>query len=400
MTALLQNVLPFLLVITLIVTVHELGHFLVARAFGVAVDRFSIGFGRALVSWRDRAGVEWRIAWLPLGGYVRFAGDENIASVPDQKDLAVMRMAIVAKEGPGAERKYLHFKPLWQRALIVIAGPAANFLLSILLFAIVIASFGVAVSSSRIHAVTPGSAAARAGFRPGDSVVRADQRSIRGFEDIELYVQSRAGTPIQFTVERAGRIVRFVATPGSFSTPSPFGGSQTIGRLGLESEPTRFEHVGPIKALALGGARTWEITGDTLDYLGRLVTGQVNANQLHSWLGIAHASGAFTRQAIQVSHDETPGVVIANIAGALISFSALLSVSVGLLNLLPIPVLDGGHLIFYAYEWVARRPARASVQAAGYRVGLALLVGLMLFATFNDLRQLRVIHFLLGSLFS
>jgi regulator of sigma E protease len=400
MTAVLQNVIPFLLVITLIVTVHELGHFLVARAFGVAVDRFSIGFGRALVSWRDRAGVEWRIAWLPLGGYVRFAGDENIASVPDQKDLAVMRTAIVAKEGPGAERKYLHFKPLWQRAAIVVAGPVANFLLSIFLFGIVILSFGVAVSTSRIHAVVAGSAAASAGFKPQDVVVRADQKPISGFEDLQFYTQSRALKPIAFTVERAGRLVQLTATPGAKQTSSPFGGSQTIGVLGLESDPARVEHVGPVRAFALATVRTWAVAVDTLDYLGRLVTGQVDANQLHSWLGIAHASGAFTRQAILVSHDEQPGVVIANIAGALISFSALLSVSVGLLNLLPIPVLDGGHLIFYAYEWVARRPPRASVQAAGYRVGLALLVGLMLFATFNDLRQLRVIHFLLGSLFS
>ncbi len=400
MIAILQNVVPFLLVITLIVTVHEFGHFLVARAFGVAVDRFSIGFGPALLSWRDRSGIEWRIAWLPLGGYVRFAGDENAASVPDQNDLAQMRSAIIAREGAGAERKYLHFKPLWQRALIVAAGPAANFLLSILLFAILFVSFGVEVSTPGVQSVVPGSAAATAGFLPGDRVIRADQKPIKDFDDLHLYTQARAGTPIHFTVERAGREVQLTATPRSRQEASLFGGAQSVGSLGLQSYPIRLERVGPIGALGQATVRTWTIAVDTLDYLGLLVTGQVNANQLHSWLGIAHASGALTRQAISVSHDQRPGVIVATVAGALIELSALLSVSVGLLNLMPIPILDGGHLVFYAYEWVVRRPPRASIQAAGYRVGLALLVGLMLFATFNDLRQLRVIHFLLGGLFS
>jgi regulator of sigma E protease len=230
-------------------------------------------------------------------------------------------------------------------------------------------------------------------------VVRADHRSINSFDDLQLYTQTRAGTPILFTVERGGRDVQLSATPAAVKTPSPFGGSQTIGMLGLTSY-AHVERLSPIRAVALAAARTWQVTGDTLDYLGRIVTGRANASQLHSILGMAHASGAFTRQAIAVTHNQEPAIVAATIADVLLQFTAVLSVSVGLLNLMPIPILDGGHLLFYAYEWVARRPPRASVQAAGYRVGLALLVGLMLFATFNDLRQLRVIHFLLGSLFS
>ncbi|MGI8841213.1 MAG: M50 family metallopeptidase [Caulobacteraceae bacterium] len=401
MMAFLQNatfyVLPFLLVITVVVTVHELGHFFTARVFGVAIDRFSIGFGRAIVSWRDKGGIEWRIGWLPLGGYVRFAGDENAASVPDHADLATMRAAIVEREGPGAEKKYLHFKPLWQRALIVAAGPAANFALAVALFSICLALFGQPVSATRVE-VDPAGAAAHAGFRSGDVLLSADGRPMRSFEDVQLYVQVRAGALIDFTVGRAGRRLHLLVRPAAAQVPSPFGGVTTIGRLGLTAPLGPPRRYGPIGALRMGLVKTSEVTGATLFYLGRIVTGQVGADQLHSFMGIAHASGAITKQAVVMARGAGVSWVIAA-AFSLAQLAALLSVSVGLLNLLPIPVLDGGHLLFYAYEGVVRRPLRASVQAAGYRVGLALLVGFMLFATWNDLRGLRVLHFF-GSLFS
>jgi regulator of sigma E protease len=401
MMAFLQNavfyVLPFLLVITVIVTIHELGHFVTARAFGVAIDRFSIGFGRALLSRRDRGGVEWRVGWLPLGGYVRFAGDENAASVPDKVDLATMRAEIVEREGVGAENKYLPFKPLWQRALIVVAGPAANFLLAAILFSIGFAVFGQPLSTTRVD-VVPAGAAANAGFQNGDVLLAADGRPMRSFEDVQFYVQFRAGAPIDFTVGRGGRHLQLIARPTAFRVPSPFGGVETIGRLGLSAPLGKLQRYGPLEAVGMGAAKTLDVTATTLFYLGRIVTGQVGADQLHSFIGIAHASGAMTKQAVSIAHDARVSWVVAT-AFFLIQLAALLSVSVGLLNLLPIPVLDGGHLLFYAYEWVARRPLQANVQAAGYRVGLALLVGLMLFATWNDLQRLRVFHFF-GSLFS
>ena len=401
MMAFLQNatyyVLPFLLVITVIVTIHELGHFVTARAFGVAIDRFSIGFGRPLLSWKDRGGVEWRIGWLPLGGYVRFAGDDNAASVPDQGDLATMRAAIVEREGLDAEKKYLHFKPLWQRALIVSAGPAANFLLAVALFSLGFAIFGQPVSTTRVE-VVPASAAAKAGFQTGDVLLRADGRPMRNFEDVQFYVQFRAGAPIDFTVERAGRPLHLVVRPAAVQVPSPFGGVETVGRLGLTAPLGKLQRYGPLEALGMGLAKTGDVTTTTIFYLGRIVSGQVGADQLHSFIGIAHASGAITKQAIAAAHSARISWMVAT-AFFLIQLAALLSVSVGLLNLLPIPVLDGGHLLFYAYEGVVRRPLGAGVQAAGYRVGLALLVGFMLFATWNDLRGLRVFHFF-GSLFS
>jgi len=401
MMAFLQNaifyLLPFLFVITVIVTIHELGHFVTARAFGVAIDRFSIGFGRALLSWKDRGGVEWRIGWLPLGGYVRFAGDDNAASIPDQSDLTTLRAAIVKREGLGAEQKYLHFKPLWQRALIVAAGPAANFVLAVVLFSVAFAVFGQPVTTTRVE-VVPAGAAAKAGFQSGDLLLAADGRAMRSFEDVQFYVQFRAGVPIDFTVDRAGRRLHLLARPAAAQEPSPFGGVETIGRLGLTAPVGKLQRYGPIEAVGMGVGKTLNVTATTIFYLGRIVSGQVAANQLHSFIGIAHASGAMTKQAVAMAHDAQVSWAIA-IAFVLIQLGALLSVSVGLLNLLPIPVLDGGHLLFYAYEAVARRPLGARVQAAGYRVGLALLVGLMLFAAWNDLQRPRVFHFL-GSLFS
>ncbi|HZZ89308.1 MAG TPA: site-2 protease family protein [Caulobacteraceae bacterium] len=197
-------VVPFLVIITFIVTIHELGHFLVARACGVAVDRFSIGFGRTIVAFRDRWGVEWRLAWLPFGGYVRFAGDENAASVPDEDDLDSLKARIIAREGPGAEKRYFAFKPLWQRALVVVAGPASNFLLSIALFALLFATLGEVVVQGPIDKVVPGSAAARAGLVHGDEIVAADGHKLRGFEDLQEYVVYRDGVPIDFTVKSIG----------------------------------------------------------------------------------------------------------------------------------------------------------------------------------------------------
>jgi regulator of sigma E protease len=402
MTAFLQSALvhvaPFLIVISLIVTVHELGHFLAGRAFGVATDCFSIGFGPAIASWRDRRGVEWRIAWLPLGGYVKFSGDENMASVPDHTDLEALRTHITAQEGVGAERKYLPFKPLWQRAVISLAGPGANFLLAIVLFAAFFFAFGRPVTSNRVESVVPAGAAARAGFKAGDVVVRADERSIRSFEDLQFYVQYRGGVPIEFTVLRSGRPLHIQARPDNREIDSAFGGKQSIGVLGLAARAAGQTPVSAPQALWLGVQKTWDVTGTTLFYMGRILRGQVGADQLHSFVGIAVASGAITQQAVDQA--KVVGVSwVVTVADVLVQLAALMSVSIGILNLMPIPILDGGHLLAYGYEAIARRPPAAAVQAVGYRAGLALLVGLMLFATWNDLGRQKVFH-LFGSLFS
>jgi regulator of sigma E protease len=396
-------VLPFLAVLTLVVTVHELGHFLVARWLGVAVDRFSIGFGRALLRFTDKSGVEWRFGWIPLGGYVRFAGDaEASSSVPDADALDRMKAEIVAREGAGAERRYFHFKPVWARALVVAAGPIANFVLAIALFALLLTTVGETVVRPRVGMVEPSSPAARAGFQPGDMIREIDGRRIDDFMELKQFVALRAGEPIRFVVDRSGRELELVATPERRMLKDGLtGASARMGVLGLTSSATPGDiyrrRYAPAQAVVGGVKRTWDILGTTVVYLGRLARGLESGDQLGGPLRIAATSGAAAKAGADGAQDL--GGKVTGGAVALLSLAAVLSVGIGFMNLLPVPVLDGGHLLFYAYEAAARRPLGARVQAAGYRVGLALLLGLMLFATWNDLQQLRVFK-ILGGLFS
>ena len=394
-------VVPFVLVLTIVVTVHELGHFLAARACGVAVDRFSIGFGRALVSWHDRSGVEWRIGWIPLGGYVRFAGDENEASVPDQEGLEALRREVLAGEGPQGLTRYYHFKPVWQRALIAAAGPAANFLLAITLFAALLMAFGEYRALPKIGTVETGGPAALAGIRTDDLVVEVAGQPVDSFQSLSHIVQLRGGAPTDIVIERRGRRIELTVTPAWAMVEDGLGGMRRAGRIGVGRLPKDSDVVhityGPSEAAVGGVTKTWGVLRTTVYYLGRIISGQVNADQISGPLGIANLTGKVTQ--IVAEGAQSPGAMLAAVAVNLLQLIALLSASIGFMNLLPIPVLDGGHLMFYAYEAVARKPLAARVQAAGYRVGLALVLGLMLFATWNDLQQLRVFN-ILGRLFS
>lgn len=395
------TIVSFLIVLGVIVTVHELGHFWAAKAMGVAIDRFSIGFGRAIASWKDRSGVEWRVGWIPLGGYVRFSGDENAASVPDANDLDALRKTVLEREGPAALKRYFHFKPLWQRAIVVAAGPIANFLLAIFLFAMLSMTLGETALSSRVARVEPNSPAERAGFKAGDTIVRADNRTVKSYNDLVEIVRVRAEVPIRFVVERGGREVAITATPAWRQITDPVAGEQRVGFLGVAPPQSREDYVtvryGPIEAVARGADRTWRTLSITVYYLGRMFQGQVSADQIQGPLGIAQASGKLAQLGAEGAPDFASMVMGA--AANLVLLAALVSVGVGFMNLLPIPVLDGGHLLFYAYEAIARRPLTAKVQEAGFRVGLALVLGLMLFATWNDLQRLRVFKFL-GSVFT
>ena len=396
---LLSYAVPFVLVLTLVVTVHELGHFLVARAFGVEVDEFSIGFGRAIARWRDRKGVDWKIGWLPFGGYVRFAEDEHVTSVPDRKALDALKVEIQRREGPGAEKKYFHFKPLWQRALIVVAGPVANFLLAIALFAGLFGTLGELGKPPRVDGVSWFSPAERAGFQKGDIIVKADGRTVDEFEDIYPIVRLRAGTAIEFVVRRGDALVEIIATPER-RLLSEGGSQQRVGFLGLQPPPDS-ERVrrryGPVAAVGKGAERAWEVIDTTVTYLGRIVAGRESGDQLGGPIRIAKASGDVASAGANAGVSLGQKALGATIG--MLGLAAVLSVAIGFMNLLPIPVLDGGHLLFYAYEAAARRPVGPGVQAASYRVGLALLLALMVFVTWNDLQQLRVFQ-LLGGLFS
>lgn len=398
LTTALTYVVPFLLVLTLIVTIHELGHFWVARAFGVKVDRFAIGFGQAIFSRTDRHGIEWRVGWIPLGGYVKFSGDMDASSVPDSRGLDALKSEINAREGTGAERDYFHFKPVWQRMLIVAAGPFANFVLAITIFAVLFSLVGVELRPARVAQVTPGSPAAEAGFLPGDLITGLNGRPIEDAGEVTRKVSLSSGDPVRFTVEREGREIELIATPERQMLDDPIAGRVSAGRIGLALASSRAEarqvRYNPIEAVGQGFRETGDILGTTLTYLGRIFTGRESGDQLSGPLGIAKASGALTNAAVAANPD--PLATTINLLLTLTSFAAILSIGIGFLNLLPIPVLDGGHLVFYAYEAVAKKPVAAAVQEAGYRVGLALLAGLMLFATWNDLQKLNLFQFLGG----
>lgn len=366
---------PFLFVLTIVVFFHELGHFSVARWFGVKVDVFSIGFGREVFGWNDRHGTRWKVSWLPLGGYVKFAGDENAASVPDREKLDAI---------PEDQKADLfHFKPLHQRAAVVAAGPVANFILAVVIFACVFMFVGRQVSAPVVSGVVEGSPAAAAGFMAGDRIVSIDGSRVESFEDIQRYV-SVTRTAMTFGVERDGGLLTIVATPQVNEVTDTFGNVHRLPQLGLQrvgnSEVVRSN---PAAAVWLGMKHTAFVVEQTFAYIGRMITGRESTDQLRGPLGIAETSGQIA----------TFGIV------ALLMLTGLLSVSIGLLNLFPVPMLDGGHLLYYAVEAVRGRPLGEEAQEYGFRIGLALVMTLMIFATWNDLSRLQVFSFL-GGLFS
>lgn len=369
-------VLPFLFVLTIVVFFHELGHFLAARFCGIKVDVFSIGFGREIVGWNDSKGTRWKLAWIPLGGYVKFAGDENAASMADAEAL---------ESTPVAERAGLfHFAPLAHRAFVVAAGPLANFILAIAIFAGIFTFIGKTVATPMIDKVQPGSAAAAAGMQAGDLVVAIDGVAIDTFEDMQRIVSGAANQPLTFRLKRADRQIELVATPRATEMTDKFGNTHRQAVLGIVREAgpdnIRLIRSNPVESVWLGVRETWFIISRTLDYLGGVISGTEKADQLGGPLRIAQVSG-------QVA---TLGLV------ALVNLAALLSVSIGLLNLFPVPLLDGGHLLYYGIEAVRGRPLGAQSQEIGYRIGLALVMMLMLFSTWNDLVHLQVFAFLSG----
>ena len=361
-------IVPFLFVLTVVVFFHELGHFLVARWCGIKVVVFSIGFGPEIAGFYDRYGTRWKISAVPLGGYVKFFGDENAASVPDQAAVAQMTED---------EKKvsFIHQK-VAPRAAVVVAGPVANFILAILIFAGVFMIVGKQSTSARVDTVQPGSAAATAGFQPGDLVTDIDGEKIGSFSDMQRIVSVSAGETLTIKVDRGGVPVVLKATPQLRELKDAFGNAHRLGVLGISRSmkpgDVKTEKMGPLKAVAQGAHETWFVVDRTLTYIGGVFTGREAADQLGGPIRIAQVSGEVA----------SIGFV------ALIHLTAVLSVSIGLLNLFPIPLLDGGHLLFYAIEAIRGRPLSERAQELGFRIGLAIVVMLMIFATFNDILHL------------
>lgn len=370
----LGYIVPFLLVLSVVVFVHELGHFWVARRFGVRIETFSIGFGGEIFGWNDRHGTRWKVSWLPLGGYVKFFGDENAASAPDAERLRAM--------SPEERQHNFHAKPVFQRMAIVAAGPLANFLLSVVIFALLFMIAGQAITPARVDRVLPDSAAAEAGFAPGDVILAIDGEEIESFTEMQRIVSLSGGESLRFRVRRGGEEVTLVASPVMSEVTDRFGNTHRVGMLGIQHEGTaeevRFERYGPVEALWRGVEETYFIVARTLDYLWRVIMGIEAADQLGGPLRIAQISG----QAAQLG------------ALALVNLAAVLSTSIGLINLFPVPMLDGGHLLYYGLEAARGRPLGQRAQDFGLRIGFTLVVMLMLFATWNDLVHLRVVDFL------
>lgn len=362
-------ILPFLFVLTIVVFFHELGHFAIARLCGVRVMVFSVGFGPEIVGFNDRHGTRWKISAVPLGGYVKFFGDEDVTSTTSD---AAATASMTASE----RRESFHHQSLGKRAAIVAAGPIANFILAVFIFAAIFVLHGKPSTSARVDGVRPDSAAAAAGFQPGDVVVAIDGRTISSFSDMQRVVSTSADQQLTVTVDRGGAKVDLKATPTLREVKDNFGNVHRIGVLGIERSQTANEpgmQTLPVgKALVAGVEETWFVIERTLAYLGKVVVGREKADQLGGPGRIAQISGQMA----------AVGFV------ALVNLVAVLSVSIGLLNLFPVPLLDGGHLLFYGIEAVRGRPLSERAQEMGFRIGLALVVMLMIFATFND-----IIHF-------
>ena len=351
--------IAFVLAIGPLVFIHEMGHYLVARWFGVGAEQFSIGFGREIAGWSDKRGTRWKIGWLPLGGYVRFVGDMNPASqaaadadlTPEQRDIA------------------FHNKVWWKRFLIVLAGPMANFLLAIAIFAAFFASFGMPRTPPVIGQVAPGSVAAAIGLAPGDRINQIASQGVESFEDIRRIVSLRPGEAVIIRIERVGEQRSIPAVLGDQTLKDEFGQSYRIGLLGVVGGDRVLERLPALHIIPAATGYTLDLTRSMIDGLWQIVSGQRSTKELGGPLKMAQIAGQ------QASLG----------AFSFIQLIALFSINLGFINLLPVPMLDGGHLVFYAAEAVRRKPISARVQEWAFRGGLAMLLALILFTTANDL---------------
>jgi regulator of sigma E protease len=360
----------FLFVITVVVFFHELGHFAVARLCGVQVEAFSIGFGPAILQWHDRKGTVWKISWIPLGGYVKFFGDQDVASAPDRAQMESMQ--------PDERERAFPFKPLYQRIMVVLAGPAANFILAITIFAALFMTIGKPELSThgipaQIGAVTPHSPAAEAGLKSGDLVRVVQGQPISRFDQLQKAIKTSGGRPLVMDVERHGSSVSLRVQPRWISVRDLYGSDSKLFGIGVSPvlNPSEISTVrlGPIAAVGAASTQTWLIVDTTLTYMWRIVSGRSDTTQLSGPVGIARISQKAASQGFL----------------NLLGLAALISVSIGLINLFPIPILDGGHLLYYGCEAVLGRPLGAQAQELGFRLGLAVVLGLFFLATWNDL---------------
>ncbi|WP_018687798.1 RIP metalloprotease RseP [Ahrensia kielensis] len=366
----LGTLVPFLFVLTIVVFIHELGHYWVGRLCGIGATTFSVGFGPEIFGINDKRGTRWRLSLIPLGGYVKFVGDMNAASTTSTEHDPNAKLSVAD------QARAFHNKAVWRRAATVAAGPIANFILAIVIFSVITATYGRTIADPIVAEVRTQSAAEAAGIQVGDIFVSVDGASVETFSDVQRYVAPRAETPIVMRMRRGDEELDLTVTPERLEIEDRFGNKMEQGIIGVtnNSEVGNFRkrEYGIGESLWMGVKETGWVIARTGGYLSGVVTGREKADQIGGPIRVAQVSG-------QVA---TLGFA------ALLNLAAILSVSIGLLNLLPIPVLDGGHLLFYLFETVLGKPLSERTQEFGYRIGFALILGLMVFATWNDVTRI------------
>lgn len=361
----------FLIVIGVLVFVHEMGHYLVGRWCGVKAETFSIGFGKEITGWTDKRGTRWKIGMLPLGGYVQFAGDMDPAGTKSKEWLSL----------PAAERNQtFQSKSLWKRAAIVFAGPAINFIFAILIIMGFVIAYGTSATLPVAHEISPDSTAAAIGMKPGDRIVSVDGDSIDLFEDLRQKMILIPDQNVEIVYERDGQRIAKQATIGVHIMKDRFGNEYRLGMLGMSSSKVEWREVTPLEAPAVAVEKTIGIVDQIVTTLGQVITGKRSIKELGGPLKIAQVSGEQFKLGLE----------------SFILFVALISINLGFINLLPIPMLDGGHLMFYALEAVRRKPASPKVQEWAFRSGFALVMVFMLVVTFNDLSSFGVFRAISG----
>jgi regulator of sigma E protease len=355
------NTLPFLVAIVVIVFIHEMGHFLVARWCGVKVTDFSVGFGPEITHWYDKQGTRWKLCWLPLGGYVKFAGDLNVASLPDG-----------SQSGPAKPGEF-HTMALWKRAAVVAAGPIANFLLAILIFAAVLSTVGERVLPPRIDGIVADSAAEAAGLKVADVIKQIDGEEIDSYQELQQVISTGGGQPVVALIQRQSQTFEVRLEPKFKEMPHFLGGTVKIGMLGIRHEVANDNVENRVysipQALVLACEKTWFIVEATVGYVSRLFMGAETTEQIGGISSMAKGAGNAAQDGV----------------ASFMAFLAFISVSIGLINLFPIPMLDGGHLMFYAVEAVRGKPLGPKAQEWGMRIGLSFVVLLLFVGNFNDI---------------
>ena len=365
----MNYIIPFLILIMIVVFIHEYGHYYFAKRYGVGVTDFSIGFGREIFGWNDKSGTRWKVCWIPLGGYVKFFGDRNVFSQTEQQE-------IINKYSEDDRQKLFILKPLYQRSLIVAAGPLANYVLAILIFTMIYMFVGKDLTPALINEVQKDSPAFVAGMKKNDKIIYIDNKKVESILEVSTFINISTTETIEFVVLRNDQTISLLVKPDLVDGKDTLGNSVKKRMIGIKLSPLNNKYekqpLWPSKAIYYSVKEVWFVTVTSLNYLGKMITGAADSSQLGGPIRIAKITGQVAEL----------GII------PFLSIMAYISISLGLINLFPIPMLDGGHLMFYLIEKILGRPLSQKTQEGFFRIGLFLLFSLMFFVTFNDLKDL------------